>query len=204
MRRKGAQHNSWAGPSALLRQRSLCLPASPFTNPVVARARPPLYPTLHICLQCRQVYNLTTYAHLVGFFEALGVDTEPSEMSFSLSVDGGRLEWGSHGLDSVFAQRKNLASPAFLAMLYDVVRFGREAPEVGVGQWLGNGGAAKQRGTEAGSGDFRSSGTASRGAVSTSSVVDPGPGQLAARPGKCLQLPASIARYAEYNVEVPR
>lgn len=77
-----------------------------------------------------QVYNLTTYPHLVGFFEELGVETEPSEMSFALSVDKGNIEWGSHGLDSVFAQRKNLISPTFLAMLYDVVRFGREAPEV--------------------------------------------------------------------------
>lgn len=81
--------------------------------------------------KCAQVYNLTTYPHLVGFFEELGVETEPSEMSFALSVDKGNIEWGSHGLDSVFAQRKNLISPTFLAMLYDVVRFGREAPEVG-------------------------------------------------------------------------
>jgi cyclopropane fatty-acyl-phospholipid synthase-like methyltransferase/predicted NAD/FAD-binding protein len=45
-------------------------------------------------------------------------------------VDGGRLEWGSHGLGSVFAQRRNAASPSFLAMLRDVLRFGREAPAV--------------------------------------------------------------------------
>ena len=35
-------------------------------------------------------------------------------MSFALSMDGGALEWGSHSLDTVFAQRRNLASPAFL------------------------------------------------------------------------------------------
>ena len=51
-----------------------------------------------------QVYNLTTYPHLVGLFEELGVETQPSDMSFALSVDGGHLEWGSHNLDAVFAQ----------------------------------------------------------------------------------------------------
>ena len=35
-------------------------------------------------------------------------------MSFALSMDGGRLEWGSHSLDTIFAQRSNLASPSFL------------------------------------------------------------------------------------------
>jgi len=35
-------------------------------------------------------------------------------MSFALSIDEGKLEWGSHGLDTIFAQRKNLASPSFL------------------------------------------------------------------------------------------
>ncbi|EFN59627.1 hypothetical protein CHLNCDRAFT_29187, partial [Chlorella variabilis] len=77
-----------------------------------------------------QVYNLTTYPHLVGLFEELGVETQPSEMSFALSVDGGAVEWGSHSLDTVFAQRSNLASSAFLGMIRDVVRFGRQAPEV--------------------------------------------------------------------------
>ncbi|MEW5297105.1 MAG: hypothetical protein WDW36_000333 [Sanguina aurantia] len=77
-----------------------------------------------------QVYNLTTYPNLVGFLDALGVDTEPSDMSFALSMDQGKLEWGSGNLDTVFAQRKNLASPTFLLMIRDVMRFGKEAPKV--------------------------------------------------------------------------
>jgi predicted NAD/FAD-binding protein len=77
-----------------------------------------------------QVYNLTTYPNLVGFLEELGVDTEPSDMSFSLSIDAGKLEWASHNLDTIFAQRSNLGSPSFLRMIYDVVRFGKEAPKV--------------------------------------------------------------------------
>jgi predicted NAD/FAD-binding protein/cyclopropane fatty-acyl-phospholipid synthase-like methyltransferase len=79
----------------------------------------------------QQVYNLTTYPHLVGFLDALNVDTEPSDMSFSLSLDEGALEWSSvRDLDSVFAQRTNALSPSFLRMVADVVRFGREAPSV--------------------------------------------------------------------------
>lgn len=77
-----------------------------------------------------QVYNLTTYPNLVGFLEALDVDTEPSEMSFSLSMDGGKLEWASHDLSTIFVQKRNLLSPSFLRMIYDVIRFGREAPKV--------------------------------------------------------------------------
>lgn len=67
---------------------------------------------------------------MVGFLDCLGVDTEPSDMSFSLSVDEGKLEWGSDSLDTIFAQRSNLASPTFLRMISDVIRFGREAPKV--------------------------------------------------------------------------
>lgn len=58
------------------------------------------------------------------------MDTEPSDMSFSLSIDAGKLEWASHDLGTIFAQRSNLGSPSFLRMIYDVVRFGQEAPKV--------------------------------------------------------------------------
>lgn len=48
-------------------------------------------------------------------------------MSFSLSMDGGSFEWSSSAL---FAQASNCTSPSFLMMLYEVLRFGREAPRV--------------------------------------------------------------------------
>lgn len=46
-------------------------------------------------------------------------------------VLAGKLEWASHDLSTIFIQRKNLVSPSFLRMVADVVRFGREAPQVG-------------------------------------------------------------------------
>ena len=77
-----------------------------------------------------QVFNRTTYGHFEQFLESLGVDSEESDMNFALSVDGGKLEWGSHSLSTIFAQRGNLFSPAFWKMIYDVIRFGKEAPNV--------------------------------------------------------------------------
>jgi hypothetical protein len=76
------------------------------------------------------VFNLTTYPHLVGLLEALGVDTEPSDMSFALSSDNSAFEWGSRSLAALFCQRRNLISPTFWRMVADVVRFGRGAREV--------------------------------------------------------------------------
>ena len=75
-----------------------------------------------------QVFNMTTYPHLVGLFGTLGVESEPSDMSFSLST--GSVEWGSIGLRGVFAQRSNARSGKFLNMIREILRFGREAPEV--------------------------------------------------------------------------
>jgi predicted NAD/FAD-binding protein len=73
------------------------------------------------------VYNERTYPNLVRLFAELGVRAHRSEMSFSVSLDGGRTEWAGTNLDSIFAQRRHLASPGFLGMLGDILRFNREA-----------------------------------------------------------------------------
>jgi uncharacterized protein len=71
------------------------------------------------------VFNHRTYPNLVRLFGELGVDTAPSEMSFSVQVPAAGLEWSGCNLDTVFAQRRNLLSPRFLGMLVDVLRFNR-------------------------------------------------------------------------------
>jgi uncharacterized protein len=75
------------------------------------------------------VFNHRTYPGLKKWFETLRVDTAPSDMSFSASLDQGRLEWCGSDLNTVFAQRRNLASPRFWSMLGDIVRFNRQAPK---------------------------------------------------------------------------
>ncbi|SPB15257.1 FAD dependent oxidoreductase [Caballeronia novacaledonica] len=73
------------------------------------------------------VFNDRTYPNLVALFDELGVVAHRSDMSFSVSLDGGRFEWAGTNLNTVFAQRRNLFSPSFLGMLRDIVRFNASA-----------------------------------------------------------------------------
>ncbi len=71
------------------------------------------------------VYNERTYPGLVRLFETLGIDTQPSDMSFSVVDERSGLEYAGPAVASLFAQRRNLLRPDFLRMLRDVVRFHR-------------------------------------------------------------------------------
>lgn len=69
------------------------------------------------------VYNELNYPNLVELFRHLEVETLASDMSFSVSIDGGRLEWAGTSLATVFAQKRNIANPRFLWMLREILRF---------------------------------------------------------------------------------
>ena len=71
------------------------------------------------------VYNSRNYPNLVGLFEALGVESAETDMSFAFAGRG--LEWSSNFPKGVFAQKRNLANPRFLRMLADIARFNRVA-----------------------------------------------------------------------------
>jgi len=73
------------------------------------------------------VYNERNYPSFTALLANLGVSSEPSDMSFAVSADNGKLEWSGHSLNTVFAQRKNLLSPRFLRMLRDIFRFNKTA-----------------------------------------------------------------------------
>ena len=75
------------------------------------------------------VFNEPNYPNLVALFEHLGVPTEPSNMSFAVSLDEGRFEYGSSSA-GYFAQRSNLVRPSFLRMTHDILRFNRLAPRL--------------------------------------------------------------------------
>lgn len=73
------------------------------------------------------VYNDLTYPHLRGMFEYLGVETVNSDMSLSIRVPERNLEWAGDNMNTVFAQRKNLLSPRFYRLLFDIVKFHKQA-----------------------------------------------------------------------------
>ncbi|MDE1004760.1 MAG: FAD-dependent oxidoreductase [Paraburkholderia fungorum] len=73
------------------------------------------------------VFNDRTYPNLIALFAELGVESHPSDMTFSVSLDEGRLEWAGTSLNTVFAQRRNLFSPTFIGMLRDIMRFNGSA-----------------------------------------------------------------------------
>ncbi len=73
------------------------------------------------------VFNHATYPNLVRLFEELGVETKPSEMSFSVQHVPSGLEYNGMGLDKLFAQRGNILNPRFHALVFQILRFFRVA-----------------------------------------------------------------------------
>lgn len=89
------------------------------------------------------VYNALNYPNLIGFLDALGVETQSSDMSFSVSDPDG-WEWAST-LNGIFAQRGNLLSPSFHRFWRTILKFndiGRaeladdNIKETTLGSWL--------------------------------------------------------------------
>ncbi len=74
------------------------------------------------------VYNERNYPNLTALFRHIGVETIASDMSFAASLDGGRLEYSSEGLNGLLGQRSNITSLRFWLMLRDISRFYGEAP----------------------------------------------------------------------------
>ena len=87
------------------------------------------------------VHSPKHYPLLTRLFAELGVDSQPTTMSFSVRNEASGLEYNAGSLDGLFCQRQNLLSPRFLGMVRDLLRFYREAPALlrhpGAGPTLG-------------------------------------------------------------------
>ncbi len=90
------------------------------------------------------VFNEPNYPRLCRLFDALGVQSRESDMSFSVHCERSGIEWNGSSLSQVFAQRSNLLRISHWQMLADIARFHREAPRaldtlddnVSVSDWL--------------------------------------------------------------------
>ena len=90
------------------------------------------------------VFNDWTYPNFTSLLRELDVATQPTSMSFSVRNDAAGLEYNGTTVNTLFAQRRNLLRPSFLAMVRDILRFNRQAPrllgqnagELPLGEWL--------------------------------------------------------------------
>lgn len=73
------------------------------------------------------VYNDWTYPNFIKLMNELGIASQPTEMSFSVSCQKTGLEYSGTNLNTLFAQRKNIFNGSFLGMLLDILRFNKEA-----------------------------------------------------------------------------
>lgn len=76
------------------------------------------------------VYNEKNYPNLIALFEHLDVKTNETDMSFGVSMNGGRLEYTGTDIFGMFAQKRNLLRPRFWLLIKDILRFYRETSEV--------------------------------------------------------------------------
>lgn len=73
------------------------------------------------------VYNERNYPHLTALFAHLDVPTRASDMSFAFSCAAEDVEYAGDNLNTLFAQRRNLARPRFWRMAADILRFNADA-----------------------------------------------------------------------------
>ena len=81
------------------------------------------------------VYNEQNYPNFTRLLDKIGVETQPSTMSFSVRCDRTGLEYNGSTMRQLFVQKRNLFRPSFYRMLRDILRFNREATAaVGAGR----------------------------------------------------------------------
>lgn len=73
------------------------------------------------------VFNERTYPNFIALLAALGVASQPSDMSFSVTCARSGLEYNPQGLGGLFAQPSNALRPGYYRLLFEIVRFMRAA-----------------------------------------------------------------------------
>ncbi|RYG15109.1 MAG: FAD-dependent oxidoreductase, partial [Chitinophagaceae bacterium] len=73
------------------------------------------------------VFNDWTYPNFIKLITELGVESQPTEMGFSVFDQEHNFEYAGTNLGTLFAQKRNLFSINHWKMLRDIMRFNKEA-----------------------------------------------------------------------------
>lgn len=73
------------------------------------------------------VYNEASYPNFVRLLDQLGVESQPTSMSFSVRCDRTGLEYAGTNLNTLFAQRSNLLRPRYYLFTREILRFNKAA-----------------------------------------------------------------------------
>ena len=76
------------------------------------------------------VFNKNTYPNLINFFSENKIEIEKSDMSFSVSVDGGDIEYCGKGLGGIFSNKKNLLNLKFIKMFFEIISFYKNCEKI--------------------------------------------------------------------------
>ena len=88
------------------------------------------------------VFNDRNYPNLNALFTELDIASKPSNMSFGVSIDDGKFEYGLHELNRMFADPLNAFRPSFWRMIKDILKFNKHGhtykadPNITLGQAL--------------------------------------------------------------------
>jgi predicted NAD/FAD-binding protein len=90
------------------------------------------------------VFNDRNYPSFERLLARLGVESQPSDMSFGVSDGIGDFEYNSASANGLFAKRAHLLKPWFHRMISDLLRFNRagrellsgESGDASLGDWL--------------------------------------------------------------------
>lgn len=75
------------------------------------------------------VYNDRTYPNFIKLMEQLGVKSQDTSMGFSVSCEKTGLEYSGAGLNTLFAQRRQLLSLKHWRMLKDILNFNKRVQQ---------------------------------------------------------------------------
>lgn len=76
------------------------------------------------------VFNEKNYPLFSRFIDSLGVESQPTSMSFSVSDGNSGLEYNAANVAGLLCERKNLIRPGFYRMLVEILRFYKNSPEL--------------------------------------------------------------------------